>query len=629
MQEAKDKPQEQSGKEEKDIDLKRKEMDAIILKRLKDEETLELKKCLEITENKLTKGEYESAADEFKILLEIPWKEKKPIYIIRKFSKIEELSSQLQKIVKGIRGEKPYAQFIGRDETYGVMCPVLLRLCLNGEISVEQMTSMLEFSYWQSRKVEKVESFIIPVSGVSPAWEAFINGLPFSSHAQHNSFMEKMYAADISQAERYLHGVKLGPVYLRFVIYANKNSGQKEYIRYADELLKVYEVLYVKTEKSVPYDADAVRQEMMEEGAELLENLLCSQIPFFKAYQIGDAYYFLLPTQTMLRVYQQVVNPNNPVKFVQRVGNFGPETVEFHSERYERSGSLRFPGVEMFYRMHGKLTNNAMKFMHEVYHFFVAGLLGRVVWTQSAQARDIIKKIYSETFTSERFRLSDCDVILEQGNDHGSFYNALQAAFAINLTNLSSGSVESTILILVNMIMFPDKWPSYQKEKIRFTGLLLPLPKDGNSRKIDLQVVEKQVKFYAKQLGNDISLVAVAMLCFFYLEDKKLALHLINAGNNIQCVWRKKEHGHLYLVLTTKDKNYTIEQLLDLKAQGKDLSAIVAPPKAVAQTTPAAVLASSAGFPPVPAVAFAASSARSIADSTQNYTQSLPRKGLS
>jgi hypothetical protein len=568
------------------------------LEKLKRYYAAETQKCVDsLAVVELSEHEFRFASAEFKEFIEIPRNKKEPIYIAVTILADNTFNPGLQEIMDGITSGKPYHSFI--KQSFGETWPLLLRLYYGLDkfrISMEQFHSMIKICYWQDR------SFIvenIPLANeknqLTDAGNLLINNSMYSpeKNQQKTKFIEDMSATAIPAGERMLQVIKLDPQYFRVAMMASQSNPH-----YTNApLLSMHDALYVPTlgEYSVKQTLAFAQQQ----GAEMLVSAL----------QIGHAYHriffmkrkvgtklipepvLLLPSQTMVEKYIHSLNPTRKIKIIRRIGPFGPNVMEQHSDKDERVINLFAPGITNPLVTHAQIVFPWAGLEHDEYHVLYEGQLSKINYGQLCHAKNVLHNILgkdSKVITSEIFRSIDRERAPVLG-EHTIFLELIKYLFANNVQDYNSELKLSSFIIMADMVLSPQHWPYYKIKKAELVPALL------HANKSDTKVSTKEVEDTIRQLGNktaqDIPFTSILLLCRYYLSDPLLCVALLYITTKAPAHaapygWHKSHAGYFSPTLTIDEKSYSFEELygltgranlvLNAKFPGKKVNSAVA-----------------------------------------------------
>lgn len=531
------------------------ENETIALNALKQQEIKQLTVCQEITGNTtLSADEYQKASSDFKQLIEIPWEKGEPIYIMPEFDQHEQLRSELKTLIINIERGTSYHQFVPKD--YGLAWPLLLRLYYGlssgFKISIEQMKSMLNVCYWNETGLISENFPIFQSNGkqLSTAGEQLIQYgiMPFSEEThKKNAFICAMQNSAIPLGEKSVQRIILN----------------QDYINFGRLLIQTPEMDYVAHTLNLRNDPRTDLIKMQKSGTELFANLMLLSEWTFKMSYINNKIMLFVPSQTMLKVYLETINPGVKLVYQPKLGIISPQMTEYYSNRNSRIGNLIAPGVTNPQKVHGKISKPAFVAGHDIYHWYLLGTLSLEITQQMSRAKYVLRQVFGRPneFTAEIMRSIECERSANLSEDK-RFFHLLKYIFAedVNMDN-SRVRLSSTIL-LVDMILHPDYWPSYLRDKEKIMALLLHA-----KIKPELNDVETTIVKYNHIAKDNYCFITMLVLCHFYLNDKELCQGFIS---NYPCIdrtdilWEKNEVKHLALIFKQKAAVYTIEHINSL-----------------------------------------------------------------
>ena len=527
----------------RDTKLSLIEADQYALKKLKVQARLALQFCQETTSgNVLTLEEYARASDEFRELIATPYAKGEPIYIMPASNpRVDEFAVHIQK-------GTPYHQFI--KENYGVIWPIVLRLYYDNRISIEQMESMLKVSHWLETglKVENVP--LLDKSGQLSDWEgtSFIDAMHFPR--DNTEFMRRL--AHLPKGEKNLLKVTLNHDYINFARLYNPSE-------YLDVIAMI---------AGVPVCSGKYSETIRQQAASMFGALIYGGQWPHNVMVMGAELFLLLPSSTLFKIYLETMNPSRSFQYKRRLGLITPEMMETYSENNMRLGNLFAPGVAGPTLVHHKISLPIWVIEHDMYHCYFEGLLSTNNYMQMMRAKQVLRSILpmtGRTLTSEITRCIERERH-PQLAEQERFFKLLEYVFAMD-TNTEHPSIRnSSVIILCDMFLNPQYWPYFVGQKTALLRLLWP-----DSDKPSLDKWEAALQRYAELVPNDLSMLAVLMLCHFYLKDPTLALALADNHRQgyleTQIQWVKNADKHLQAVFKRDGLEYTLEAVFAWSAE--------------------------------------------------------------
>lgn len=547
------------------------EADHIALQQIEEQEENELAKCKKLTRNTvLSVAEYAVANPEFKTLIKTPWGNGEPIYIMPVDEKMHPL---LRKYIKGIQQGAAYHTFV--TESYGEAWPILLRLYYGlkkpvFKISIEQLHSMMKLCYWRALdlRVEMHPVFKENSKKFTPNGARLMDyGLQFYFDSQRENFIAAMQDKDIPRGESSALVIFLNIDYARFILYAYKSRWKKYPKKKHEELLENCDTVHFRPLNG-PYSHEETSHKIKKAGAAMLSALFYNGIASHRVFIVDGLLCVILPSQTVFKNYLKAVNPNRKFTFVRRLGPFGPDTMEYHSDRHERAGALVAPGIKKARIVHRKVVTPAMLVEHDDYHHANEGQINTEVYSQLTRAKEVLRDTFRHQFkfTAEIFRFIDREGFIDLCHPDKLFH-LLQRAFSIEIDNLESKIAFSSVIVLVDMILNPKYWPYYAGKKNEFIQLLLP---NTSKKTYDAKSVEAVTQDYAKKTKNNLTATSILLLCHFYLNKPELCQQLLAASSGPffpLFAWRHEPHGMAYPVLVIEKQDYRVDTNLHIPAR--------------------------------------------------------------
>lgn len=538
---------------------------------IKQEQKEETEKAKKLTGNTtLTDEEYQAANPEFKQLVEKARGRGLPIYVMPELDKDQKLHPRLKTIVDGIKQGKPYHTFI--TVKYGELCPLLLRLLLGlksekFQISIEQFDSMMTQSYWLGTSIQKVEN--IPLFKAKTLTE--VGGLlvhqalfdPTTEEKKKEIFLKNMMQQSIPEGERSVQVIYLDVHHYRSATLAINLLVEDGYGSICPQVLQQQFLLQWHDQKVFEategkFDPVKVHKNMAMRGMEMFVTALKeTQHAYYRLFHIRQPNtlsrpgVFLLPTQTMLKIWHESLYPDRQLRVIRRAGPFDVKTMEEDSDSNGRTVSMVFPGIPDPGVAHRKPVWPAYNRLHDQTHTNYEAALSKTIFKQMTHGKNVLRRFYSDKSqcTSSILRFLDRDKSL-RFPELERFYALITNSFSTDRGTLTAKLELCSILILVNMILESFQWPYYMEMRQRMTDALLPC----TIKKPTAAVLETITRSYAGKVKHDHSLIAILLLCHFYLNDLALGkgiLELVPHKQLIQSLfaWPKKEHGDLYPVL--------------------------------------------------------------------------------
>ncbi len=512
----------------------------------------ETKKCIAFTDgNTLTESEYKNADVDFRNLVELALKRKELIYIVK------EDHPRLKELQRIIQSGARYHTFI--TESYGIVWPLLLRLHLGlksgFKITSDQLHSMLTVCHWQALGLKvKAEPFF-EKDGVSlPGRRLVEQGFNFPKKNL-QEFLTKMKSENIPLGEKCVLVVYLDDKLLECVLYCFTLL-----LKHETKLTEFERRVLMGNLRLISADAPS---NILKNGYDVFFNLLFVRFQYDRLYADEGGYCFVLPSHTMLSVYKNTINPNRPLKIVRRAGKFGPEISEYHSDNNERPVGIYAPGISNAIRVHGKFSLPVMTESHDVYHFRHDLFLGMKSYNQFKRAKQVLRQVFPEGFTSEILRSIDRE--RRPTDDKQYFLDILKYIFAKDVDDEKSEVYFSAVFILIDMVVYSEHWPYFLPLKEKIIPSLFPYEEN-------IKLIEQFTKGYAAKTKNNYELTAILMLCHFYLKDQKMVNAIVDFmefNSRLPYGWRKKPHSHLYPVLIINHKDYPLEDLKKMNSEAR------------------------------------------------------------
>ena len=542
------------------------------------------KLCQTLTNNNiLTEAEYRNAFPEFKRLIDIPRKKGEPIYIMPEFITGKKLHPRLQILADAINKGLPYSKFI--TASMGETWPLLLRLYLGLQsgfkISADQFHSMLKICYWRDLKQKVTNIPLFESVDLSEAGDVFVRSelyFPDRSEKLQNIFLKKMSNSNIPAAEKYLQVIQLDVNYFRLARYSLENSGEGSEsgaVQSSLMAMSVYDMLLFNSQHG-PYDIKKVNQFHETGNVKMFAALINISIGFYKIVFLNNQPCLILPSQTMLKAYLDTVNPGRNLKIVRLLGSYGPDIFEKCCDANERPVNLYAPGIQNPLQQHRKIVTPALGVEHDDYHVLFEGTITPKVYQQLTHAKQVLRKILGSAteFTSEILRLCD----REQGNEASEdsrFIALLVYVFAKHITGTIDPKLTclSSIIILTDMLLSPNMWPSFKDVKPQAINLFLPAETANNE--LFQTILLETANIYGKRTNNNVAFVAILLLCHYHLKDVSLCKILLKQQiaqpDTALYAWRKQSHGHLYPVLILNGEDYDFNKLGTISPQARAL----------------------------------------------------------
>jgi hypothetical protein len=564
-------PEEKKSDSQARKNLRPEDLEA--LKNLKKYYKTETEKCVKLTSNTtLTAEEYNHATPEFKNLIEIPYKKNEPIYIMPEFNDKKNRHPELTALVEKIKSGKPYHTFINK--SLGMTWPLLLRLYYGlssgFKISIEQFHSMLKVCYWHELKkleVESVPFFENDYGDMSEAAEQLLKMLYFPNpDIQIDSFKDAMKDSKTPKGERYLQVVKLDVDYFHAAMLALEAISVENNDGLA--MMSMYDQILFGRQGKYSYASSA--EFVSKAGAQMFCAPIAIGVGHYKVNFLQNKPCLIIPSSTMQKKYYDILNPGRNLKIVNKLGIYGPDTMEKLSDQNARPVNLYAPGISNPLISHRKIIPPAFGLEHDDYHITFEALLTKSLYLQMTRGKNIFRKLLgNETvYSAEITRFLDREKTHEVSDDV-RFFELLRYVFCIDPNEDQKVLRLSSVIILTDMILSPAEWPFYSKLKNKLIDLFLH---NKTEKKSDfVNTVEKTTRAYAAATNNNLSLTAILLLCHFYLKDASfckilLELHLKNPAA-LSGAWRKMPHGHLFPVLILNGKDYALEKLSGLSPQ--------------------------------------------------------------
>ncbi len=509
----------------------------------------------------LTKEEYEKAHPDFKVLVETPWARKEPIYITSEFID-GQLNPKLEHLKSDIEGNLPYHSFI--KEGYATTWPLLLRLYYGLQsgfrISIEQFHSMLKVSYWRALGL-KIETLPLLEGNPSRLTEfsvIFMEPiLSLMRPEQSHNFINKLQSAPVGERSALL--IELDATLLNI---CNQTREDDDIQRLA---LRTRIPIWERLETFMNMQAG---------GLQMFAALLTANLWPYHPFTLNDHLYVLIPSQTIIQTFAQVINPTRTVKYVRRLGAISSEMMAKHSANNERAGNLIAPGIGVEtditnYVVHEKVTPPALLVEHDDYHDLLEATISRLLYEQIMQIPDVLAQHIKvdPKVTSEFDRCIEREKTFEC-SEQVRFFELLKYVFAVNPDAESENFVlrKSSLLVLIDMVLNPQKWAYYSSNKARIVELLLP--REAN-KFLGATEVEKVIQDYFLKVKKDLRLLALLLLIHFYLNDVNLCLAILSLPqpNNaaIQLTWQKGEDSGLVPIFSCCGINYSLKQLANMQ----------------------------------------------------------------
>lgn len=508
----------------------------------------------------LTKDEYEQAHLDFKVLVETPWLRKEPIYIASEFVE-GQLNTKLDRMKFALERNLPYHSFI--KEGYATTWPLLLRLYYGLQsgyrISTEQFHSMLKVSYWRALGLN-IETI--------PLFKA--NSVEFTELSS-GLMLHILNLMNYQQQLDYIYRLQRVPL--------GERSGLR--IELDDTLVNICNITKEGIEslaalnKTPIWSDEETIERMHASGLQMLGALLKANIWPYHPFFFDNKFYLVIPSQTVIQTFAQVINPSRTVKYVRRLGAISYEMMANHSAKNERAGNLFAPGIGTEtdisnYVVHKKITPLALSVEHDDYHHLYEATISRTIYEQINRIPDVLSPYIKTTpkVTSEMERSTEREKSYEF-SEQDRFFELLQYIFAVNPDAEKDDFLvrKSSLLVLVDMVLNPQKWPYYSLDKNRIIELLLP---HQVGAVVQINEVERAIHYYFVQVNSDLNLLALLLLCHFYLNDEKLCstvLALVKQNNfALQLVWEKGEDEGLVPIFLCQNRKYSLDELAAMKS---------------------------------------------------------------
>jgi len=500
------------------------------LENIKKREAEELAKCKKLTNNTtLTSEEYSNADEDFRVLVETPWQKQEPIYIMPELDdNTGKLHPKLKSLVENIRTGKPYHTFI--TGSWGETWPLLLRLCygLKSEpkfkISIEQLHSLIQVSYWRETKLElkSINIFERDQKTLSASGKTFLSNIfPELPGQQSTALIAKIDRNQIPQGETAFLRIELNELYFNF----------STTIAQTNPLTELAPILFGWSR----FTREKTNALAKENAADMLVTMMHSNVWPYRLMLDEKKLCLCLPSQSFLKIYHEIINPQRKVKNVRRLGLITASLQEKHSDKNERPFGLRAPGITSPSIYHEMVCLPAFEEIHDGYHAELETRTSNAIFSQMQRAKLILRKNTEAKYTYEIFRCIDREAA-SYLDEKQRFLRLITRTFATSIIKKDSKPANSAVLVLIDMILHPEFWPYYSgmKEKI-ITALL--------GKNIATEGLEKTVRKNYEMANKNESIVAMLVLFHFHLNDEKLC-HTILASLQAQTfttqlIWKK------------------------------------------------------------------------------------------
>jgi hypothetical protein len=544
--------------------------DLFALAEVKRYYSAETKKCEKLPGiSILTEEEFKRSSSDFKELIETPRKRKQPIYIISEYFPATKLHPKLETLVTAIKANKPYHTFI--TASLGQTWPLLLRLYFGLEsgfkISIEQLHSMIKVCYWRDRGFS-IQN-ISPFTNEGKVAANLIIGCLFKpdQQLQRKRFLKSLRASGIPEGERMLQVINIDPNYFRIAMSASpKDNSQSSESRIL-ELLIMHDSLH-HVPKIGLYSEEVTAKFSKRNAAEIFNSLIEVGTAFYRLFFINKKPVILLLSQTMLKLYTNAMNPDRKMKVVRRLGPFSPNVMEHHSDKNERAINLFAPGISNPLITHGQVVYPAFGLEHDDYHVLYEAQLSLANLAQINRVKTSLRRVLDNDslYTAELFRCIDRERSPDL-NEYERFYETIKYVFLIDIHDYNSALKLSSVIPLIDMVLEPEHWPYYKDVRTELIKSLLPTIQE-RTEKFYFDV-EESIRAYAVKTKNDYSLIAILMICQYYLNDKPFCQALLDLNakypkDSTLYTWRKELHGHLYPVLILNGRDVALTDLITL-----------------------------------------------------------------
>ena len=523
----------------------------------------------------LTTDVYKRAHDGFKLLTRFPFNNGEPIYIMPELDEKGELQPLLKEIVTGILTRKSYHEFITK--SWGETWVLLLRLHLGLEskgykgfrISIEEFHSMMASCYWRAIGLKTTNLALVEKDGktLTKAGNLLVANAMFPPEDSTKISQFLNAVAKIPRAgERDMLAVSLDDTdYYRVAM-----MGMISYIDRTKlpAIQKAGLILHdgIANAKKDPYSQAKTEKFAAISGANMFWTILNAGFRYHRIFFIDRRPFILFPSQTMLTIYYQILNPGRNLEVLRRLGIFDPLVMEDDSDHNRRSESLFAPGVTNPIIAHSRPGHPCFNLMHDEYHAAFEALLTLASYLQMKLANHIIKRFHPEMNT-ERFRSIDRERSPEL-DEKTRFFELIKYLFAFSVIDFNSKLHLGSVILLVNMILSPEHWAFYPELKEKLINLLLPC--NGKKPADYVAYVERSIKKYAEYTKQHDLFTPILVLAHFYLDDLQFCKAIVDAlKQNLDIsslyAWRKEEHGHLYPVFVFNGVDYKLEKLVTME----------------------------------------------------------------
>jgi hypothetical protein len=549
---------------------------------------VETKRCINLTGGRtLTDAELKQKEDdkEFKTLIEIPLKNKEPLYIMPEFdekdAKQETLHPALKPIVEGIKAGRPYHEFMPKN--YGEAWPILFRLYFGlkdgFKISIEQLQSMMKIPYWHADKqtTECVPILNSSQTGLSYYGQYLMREALQMSDEEIARFIALMKAhPEIPEGEKHVQVVRMDPIFTRSALQVLTKKHLMESEDAASSNMRVkfefFDQRNVKTLGNYSYNANAQLLQSTK-GALLFAELFGVNHGSGPGHVFIDdkGPFFVAAPATLLKHLNKFSHYQGQIRYVNRLGKFGPQEMEAHIDNGEHAGNLTAPGISNIEIAHGTVVSPATAVSHDDYHFLVQLLTSPDVNKQLLHLKNVLRSYFDNTktkFVSEVYRSIEREVAQYVSNDDLRLYHLLRKIFRKE----KKGDVDtfsfSSVILVTDMLLSPEHWTQVNLARKLIISNLMHF----KNEKVDIEKLQKAAKSYARKAHNNHPFVSVLLLCRFYLDDQTFCNMLLHLKNpNEYFAWRKAESGALYPVMIFGAKELTFERLAKMSAEKRAL----------------------------------------------------------
>lgn len=504
----------------------------------------------------LTQDEYDLSTPAFKEMIATPWQKGEPIYIVPEKNGNGKLHPELLRLMRELNKGTYYDQFIKVGS--GTLWPLVLRLYYGLDcgfrISMEQMCAMLQVSYCLDAQleIEHVPFFEDKTQQIGRIGTKLVQTIFYFEDISNQEAVNERITTKINP---YRDAVHKAPAAEQAIL---KIKLDKKYF----DISKNGEVAFFTPPHLV--------NELKNSGLELLYTIVMSKTGFKSVYRENDTIFLLLPSFTMLNIYNQMLNPDRALTYQPRLGIITPHTLEAYSNLNQRMGNLYAPGITNPKIAHGAVVLPISMYVHDVYyHFFLDAILSSDTHTQLLYIVTLLRTSVQDSMvmTTELRRCTDREFSIKEDsfkkNQHTSFPNMIEKIFSIPSSRTLSPSF---VILLVDAILHPSKLP-YISQSLEGKFYRRFLQWDN---RLPFSEFKEKVERYNRELHGHSAKIAILILCRFYLNDIEFCQALIeNMKHNsaaLTVTWGKNSDKHLHPVFRRNNLSRSLTDLTKLSS---------------------------------------------------------------